>query len=1069
MLEGDLAPILDVAFERDESWSGAFFGGRGSPEEMSGFDAHLASDPPRRVAELRTLGPKARAHGLRALTRRGLTDGLWFDFALGQAGDTAKSAREAAVLALKSAPEDLLFKRAEADWPSMKIPLKAEIARALWASNRTRAEPLVRGLAETERNAAARADLERLLGLAPDAGEAGAPGPDGETGYAALDGTWIACPPPSPPPADTPVTPELALLINPLIAAWRTEIEQRLAVRGAGRPAAAGATPPENAADRVRAVLNGEGAPDAVAQRLAHGCLLPSWGMSKARSALQDQVLTHPDLTIWGLFRALEGSILTRAGRAGAVFGRHNLGSAPRARMGEGGLRLLADVGAALGDAPDGLIRLMLEESRHPQDLTVFSPDALWPYFARHLVLIDEALGLAPPTGAKPLSEARAFDLLAQFPATPARYRSALLDRAIGDRKAVRGPARDLLAGAPDLASLLIPLLKHSKSDVRAETALWLAERGDHTAVEALVAAARKETVFGTKAALLGAISRLGGDIDAFISPEALLAEAEQGLKKTAVKGLEWFPFVSMPPVRRADGEALDPTVVRWWIILAAKLKQPGGNPWFDLLLDGLAPGDAGRLGLAVMSAWIARDTEAPTEAEANDYAAQRVDAAYAQTLRWQPDITRERVFASLRQSKLGEYFQSATDQKGVLALATRAPGAEAVEMTRVFLRHHYPRTAQCKALLECLASNPSPVATQFVLSISKRWRTRTVRELAVDLVAAIAERRGWTPDELADRTIPTGGFDDTGVLELPVGERAYAARLDEENKIVLLNPEGKSVQGLPSTAGPEAGETLAAAKALLSSARKEIKQVFDFQARRLYDALCVEREWPAEGWRSYLLRHPLMGRLVQRLVWLGLDEAGERVAAFRPLEDLTLTDAADAAVDPAAFTRVRLAHRTAVSDPEAAAWQAHLKDYRITPLFEQFGRAAPAIAGLDKTASELGDRRGWLIETFKLRGAATKLGYVRGQTQDGGWFYTYDKPFDALGLTAMLEFTGSGLLEENRPCALVALRFVRAGRSSGEPLGSLPPVLVSEAWADLHAIAAAGTGFDPEWEKKAQ
>jgi hypothetical protein len=32
-----------------------------------------------------------------------------------------------------------------------------------------------------------------------------------------------------------------------------------------------------------------------------------------------------------------------------------------------------------------------------------------------------------------------------------------------------------------------------------------------------------------------------------------------------------------------------------------------------------------------------------------------------------------------------------------------------------------------------------------------------------------------------------------------------------------------------------------------------------------------------------------------------------------------------------------------------------------------------------------------------------------------------------------------------------------------------VPPVLLSECWNDLRQIAVAGTGFDPEWAKKAE
>jgi hypothetical protein len=121
-------------------------------------------------------------------------------------------------------------------------------------------------------------------------------------------------------------------------------------------------------------------------------------------------------------------------------------------------------------------------------------------------------------------------------------------------------------------------------------------------------------------------------------------------------------------------------------------------------------------------------------------------------------------------------------------------------------------------------------------------------------------------------------------------------------------------------------------------------------------------------------------------------------------------------------------------------------------------------------------DVRGHLIEAFKLRGRANKLGYTRGQAQDGGWFFDYHKRFPTLGMEAVIEFTGNGLPEENRTVALTALHFERVG-SEGDAmmsggrmaLGEVPPVLLSECWNDIRQIAAEGPGFDAEWEKKTQ
>ncbi len=109
------------------------------------------------------------------------------------------------------------------------------------------------------------------------------------------------------------------------------------------------------------------------------------------------------------------------------------------------------------------------------------------------------------------------------------------------------------------------------------------------------------------------------------------------------------------------------------------------------------------------------------------------------------------------------------------------------------------------------------------------------------------------------------------------------------------------------------------------------------------------------------------------------------------------------------------------------------------------------------------------MIEAFKLRSRATALGYVRGPSEDGGWFYRYVKVFPSLGLRACLHFSGNGLPEENRTVALGVFSFERTGDDARGrmALGDVPPVLFSEVWADMEDIARLGTGFDPAWASK--
>jgi hypothetical protein len=192
----------------------------------------------------------------------------------------------------------------------------------------------------------------------------------------------------------------------------------------------------------------------------------------------------------------------------------------------------------------------------------------------------------------------------------------------------------------------------------------------------------------------------------------------------------------------------------------------------------------------------------------------------------------------------------------------------------------------------------------------------------------------------------------------------------------------------------------------------------------------------------------------------------------FRPLDDGSLTDVDDKEVKLPDGARLMVAHDSALSADEVAQWSAHLADYEIMPLFQQLGRGVHAVTPELRSRRELTDFTGHLLEAFALRGRAGRLGYTRGPSEDGGWFYTYEKRFPTLGIVATVNFTGNPLPEENRLVALKELSFRREssdGRRAELTLGDVPAVLVSECWQDMRLLAAEGTGFDPEWEKKTE
>lgn len=757
-------------------------------------------------------------------------------------------------------------------------------------------------------------------------------------------------------------------------------------------------------------------------------------------------------------------------------------------------LRALADVFQRAGLPIDDVARSALcAYWMTPSAAAVLPAERVWPFFAEHPEYIDEGLGLVampqdgdnrrmtPDLGAT-------LQTLATFPVVQARWLARVMEIALGEGKTHRPAAQKVLAALPDIGSRVIESLAHSKGEVRIEAANWLAALQHRPAIAMLGKALEKESRETVRAAFLTALEALGEDISPRLSPALLLAEARKGLKAKPPAGLAWFSFAALPACHWADGSPVEPEIIHWWAVLACKLKEPAGNALLARYLGLLDSGSRKALGSAVLRQFIAHDTAHPSPEEGTAYAQATAPQRWqANQQRWQnakPEHRQyyetdyrkspEQVFEECKREKMSEYLGSAIGEKGILALAAHAPAHEAVTLLQQYMRDHYPRRAQIEAMLDAVATGNDPIVIQLLLGLSRRYRTASVQQKARELVQQIAERNAWTQDQLADRTIPTAGLDDSGTLSLSYGERVFTVVLDAAMKPELRNPDGKAIKALPEARQTEDAALVKEAKAQFATHKKELKQVIDLQIQRLFEAMCTGRIWPQAEWREYLHGHPVAGRLIQRLVWLEVDAAGTVLRSLRPTEDGSLLDVQDDEVAPAAESGLRLGHASLVDPATASAWLKHFKDYKLTPLFAQMSRTPPAIAFKDAAGKDvhvIADRQGWISDTFTLRGHFTRLGYQRSQAEDGGFFSRYTKEFGNAGVRVVLEFSGNTLPEENVPAALKTLSFedmrVRTWGENTLALSRVPPVLLAEAYADYLAVAGACAGFDADWEKK--
>jgi len=605
-----------------------------------------------------------------------------------------------------------------------------------------------------------------------------------------------------------------------------------------------------------------------------------------------------------------------------------------------------------------------------------------------------------------------ALKILKMFPVLPDKYLSPLTEIATGEGKKYRRKAQDVLETTPNVLDIAAPTLEHSKQVVRAAGAAWIGRIGDVEGVPFLVAALAKEKREFPTAAILGALHNLGHDISAHLTQQTLGQAAKKGLAEKVPASMSKYSK-SLPACRWADGVEVDPDVIRWWVVLACKLDDPLGAGLIPIYVSLLSAQSCRELGSHVLQRWVSPNGH--------------------------------RVIS-----------------RGLLALTVGAPGHEVFKVAQRFLRGRRKPESQVEALLTAALGNNDPAAIGLVLSVARQHKQKSVRLLAAELAESIAERRGWSLDELDDRTIPTAGFSVNGFLRFNFDRGVFTGHITRTPKtavftIALSDPDGKPIKKLPKPAS-HYGDLARKSRTQLATSKRELSHVADEQTSRLFEAMCLGRAWASDEWRECLFNHPVMRHLIASLVWAtGDGESSYRL--FRPTVDGELLDVDDEAVELA--TRVWLAHQVVITPDEASRWLRHLAAYKVPPLFDQLSAITPQVAA---GADRIGDRLGWLSDTNTIRKRALKRGFVRRKDDHGVWFGEYHKTLPSSGIKVVIEFTGWALHHDNTPAAVEHLLFEREGRRM--KLTDVPPILLAAAYSDYTYIAEAGV-IDLRWARK--
>jgi predicted DNA-binding WGR domain protein len=372
---------------------------------------------------------------------------------------------------------------------------------------------------------------------------------------------------------------------------------------------------------------------------------------------------------------------------------------------------------------------------------------------------------------------------------------------------------------------------------------------------------------------------------------------------------------------------------------------------------------------------------------------------------------------------------------------------------------------------LDVLAAIGTDVALMLLNGIAQKIKFKGLQDKAQEKIDAIAEARGLSTEELEDRLAPDLGLDERGTLVLDFGPRAFTVTFDESLKPYVREAGEGGAPGarLPDLPKPKKTDDEAKAKEAVERfklLKKDARTIASQQLLRLEVAMCARRRWTPELFRMFLVEHPLVRYIVQRLIWGvykvadGASDGGTLVSCFRVAEDGSFANAQDDTfqLPEGQNLRIGVPHALEIPAADVAAFGQVFADYELLQPFAQIGRDTYTLTEDEKKELKLLRWNGTKVPTGKVLGLVNK-GWRRGQTQDGGGIWYFTKP---LGANQVIELRlDPGLvvgIVDHFPEQTLGEVQVGQPSSSGdlqhpEPFATLDAIKASELIRDLEAL----------------
>lgn len=359
-------------------------------------------------------------------------------------------------------------------------------------------------------------------------------------------------------------------------------------------------------------------------------------------------------------------------------------------------------------------------------------------------------------------------------------------------------------------------------------------------------------------------------------------------------------------------------------------------------------------------------------------------------------------------------------------------------------------------ASVAALAALAEPAAAAQLSRLRLRVKHPSSRGTIDKALAAMSQKSGISPDDLAEMAVPEFGFNATGNRRVKLGDCVCDLHAAGIQKVDLrwLDADGRALASVPAIIRKQfAGD--------LKRLQRDVKDASSMMAAiafRLERSFLNDRNWPLATWQQRFLVHPLTGTLARRLIWQ-FDDTLAIPAKGR------LVGSSDRRVVPKKNAIVSLWHPLRSAPDQVLAWREWLERHQVTQPFKQAHREIYLLTDPERRTASYSNR---------FAAHILRQHQFAALCQQRGWDYRLQGEFDshnvpslalsAHGLTA--EFWVEAIEKDVSPQGIylyLSSDQVRFGRS----LDQVPAAVFSEVMRDIDLfVSVASVANDPTWQE---